>query len=47
MADDTQPVKGTTGWYRFTRSLGKTMPKRLTRSRNARRGIRSLKGTGR
>ena len=49
MAIDTgaKPIKGTEGWYLFTRALAKTTPKALTRSRNARRGLRSLKGSGR
>jgi len=45
--NESRPIKGTEGWYMFTRALAKTTPKSLTRSRNARRGIRSLKGTGR
>lgn len=47
MADGDKPVKGTQAFGVFTHSLGVVMPKRLTRSRNARRRLRSLIGTGR
>ena len=49
MPPDTgaRPIKGTEGWYMFTRALAKTTPRNLTRSRNARRSLRSLKGSGR
>jgi hypothetical protein len=47
MADGDKAIKGTTGWYTFAHSLSTTLPKRLTRSRNARRGMRALKGKGR
>lgn len=47
MAAGDKPIKGTEAWYLFTHALAKGMPHRLTRSRNARRGIRSLIRTGR
>jgi hypothetical protein len=47
MADGDKAIKGTTGWYRFAHTLATTTPQRLTRSRNARRGLLALKGKGR
>ena len=47
MADGDKPVKGTQAFSTFTHSLGVVTPRRLTRSRNARRRLRALIGTGR
>jgi len=47
MADGDKAIKGTTGWYRFAHSLSAAMPRRLSRSAKARRGLRALKGGGR
>lgn len=47
MADGDKPVKGTQAWSVFAHALAVRAPQRLTRARNARRGLRSLIGTGR
>lgn len=47
MADGDKAIKGTTGWYTFAHTLSTVTPRRLTRSRRARRSLLALKGKGR